>query len=502
MAGARDRRRESWMDYDRHTALDRYRRPLMVACLAFGAFALFLCFYRAWDADEFEHLQFTWMLSQGRTPYRDFFEHHTPAFHLLTAPYFDMIRDAGPGMMLVAPFGLRILCTLFTALTACVVFALTRRAAGSGTATMAVALFLSCSFVLEKGIEVRPDSLAALLLAVCAYAIARGLCDAPTTEERLAWALVTGLATGGTLMTSQKGIFAVLGLFAAAWVLGLRRHGRGFVLVFSAVMLLGLAAAVLPVLWLFAARGALGDFFQHNVVLVVLWPREFVAEGWRWLGLVLVKDTMFVALTLLGTALLARRLGRRPQTGLGTIVVLTLVASAIGFVVLPIAQRQYLFMTAPFAAMAAAVAAGWLAERWARAGRQAWVAALPLLVVGYFGFHAILALGHPDRYTIDKLDHVLHHTTPSDTVLTGWSPGVAFRRPAFFYGFPHQEVRTFIPLAMVEELAADLRSGRAHPALVDFDADLQAMPAVLTDAIRAMYEPTGVATLWKRRAAP
>ena len=201
------------------------------------------------------------------------------------------------------------------------------------------------------------------------------------------------------------------------------------------------------------------------------------------------------------TSVAARRLGRRPQTGLGTIVVLTLVASAIGFVVLPIAQRQYLFMTAPFAAMAAAVAAGWLAERWARAGRQAWVAALPLLVVGYFGFHAILALGHPDRYTIDKLDHVLHHTTPSDTVLTGWSPGVAFRRPAFFYGFPHQEVRTFIPLAMVEELAADLRSGRAHPALVDFDADLQAMPAVLTDAIRAMYEPTGVATLWKRRAA-
>ncbi len=487
------------MQYDRQTALDRHRRRLMASCLALGAFALFLCFYRAWDADEFEHLQFTWLLSQGRTPYRDFFEHHTPVFHLLTAPYFDMIRDTGPGLMLIAPFGLRVLCTLFTALTAVVIFAMTRRAAGSGTATMAVALFLSCSFVLEKGIEIRPDGLATLLLAVAAYAVARGLCEAPTVEERLSWALLAGLASGGTLMTTQKGVFAVIGLAAALGVLGTRRHGRGFTLLFAATALGGAIAAVLPVLWLFAARGALGDFFQHNVVLIVLWPRDFAAEGWRWLGLALAKDTAFVALAVLGFFLLARRLGRRPQTGLGTIVVLTLGASAIGFVVLPIAQRQYLFMTAPFACMAAAVAAGWLAERWSRAGRAWLVAALPVVVVGYFVFHAVLALGHPDRSAIAKLDFVLHSTSPSNSVLTGWSAGVAFRRPAFFYGFPHQEVRTFIPPAMVDELAADLRSGRNHPALVDFDADLQAMPEVLTSAIRDLYEPTGVATLWRRK---
>lgn len=489
------------MQYDRQTALDRHRRALLTACLVLGVFALFLCFYRAWDADEFEHLQFTWLLSQGRTPYRDFFEHHTPAFHLLTAPYFDMIRDAGPGVMLIAPFGLRVLCTLFTALTACVVFAMTRRAAGSGTAVMAVALFLSCSFVLEKGIEVRPDALAALLLVVSAYAIARGMCDAPTPEERLAWAVVTGLAAGGSLMASQKGIFAALGLFAALVVLGLRRHGRGFTLAFAGVAVAATVAAILPVLWLFASRGALGEFFQHNVVLIILWPRDFAAEGWRWLALALAKDTLFMALAALGFVLLARRLGRRPQTGLGTIVVLTVAASAIGFVVLPIAQRQYLFMTAPFGAMAAAVAAGWLAERWSRAARPWLVAALPALVMGYFVFHAGLQLRHPDRSTIAKLDHVLHHTTAADTVLTGWSAGVAFRRPAFFYGFPHQEVRTFIPPEAVEALAADLRSGRVHPALVDYDADLRAMPEVLTATIEALYEPAGVSTLWKRREA-
>ena len=77
------------MQYDRQTALDRHKRPLLAACICLGIFALFLTFYRSWDADEFEHLQFTWLLSQGRVPYRDFFEHHTPVFHLLAAPYFD-----------------------------------------------------------------------------------------------------------------------------------------------------------------------------------------------------------------------------------------------------------------------------------------------------------------------------------------------------------------------------------------------------------------------------
>lgn len=488
------------MQYDRQTALDRHKRPLLAACACLGVFALFLTFYRSWDADEFEHLQFTWLLSQGRVPYRDFFEHHTPVFHLLTAPYFDMIRDASAGTMLVAPFGLRILCTLFTALTAWVVFAMTRRAAGSGTATMAVALFLSCSFVLEKGIEIRPDPLAALLLAVAGYSIARGLCDAPTVEERLGWAVLTGFATGGTLMVSQKGIFAVIGLFTALFVLGTRRHGRGFALLFGALALAGAVAATLPVLWLFAHRGALGEFFYNNVVLVILWPRDFAAEGWKWLALAAAKDTFFMVLVGLGLVLLGRRLSRRPQTGLGTIVVLTVTASAIGFVVLPIAQRQYLFMTAPYAAMAAAVAAGWLAERWSAEGKAWRVAALPITVMAYFIFHAALALGHPDHVAVRKLDYVLHHSEPNDTVLTGWSPGVAFRKPAFFYGFPHKEVRMFIPDAAVRQLAEDLRSGRVAPALVDFDADLRAMPEVLTRAIRDLYEPTGVATLWRRKA--
>src|SRR6185295_1569966 len=44
--------------------------------------------HRAIDLDEFEHAHATWSVSRGLVPYRDFFEHHTPALYLLFAPLF------------------------------------------------------------------------------------------------------------------------------------------------------------------------------------------------------------------------------------------------------------------------------------------------------------------------------------------------------------------------------------------------------------------------------
>ena len=56
-----------------------------------------------------------------------------------------------------------------------------------------------------------------------------------------------------------------------------------------------------------------------------------------------------------------------------------------------------------------------------------------------------------------------------------------------------------IGLGYRPELAADLRSGRVHPAMVDFDTDLRALGPELVAAVQAHYEPTGVSTLWRRK---
>jgi len=54
-----------------------------VALLAYVVGLLSLLTVRYFDPDEFEHVQFSWMISQGLVPYKDFFESHTPLTHFL-----------------------------------------------------------------------------------------------------------------------------------------------------------------------------------------------------------------------------------------------------------------------------------------------------------------------------------------------------------------------------------------------------------------------------------
>ena len=40
------------------------------------------------DLDEFEHLHASWLVSIGKIPYVDFFEHHNPLMWYITSPLF------------------------------------------------------------------------------------------------------------------------------------------------------------------------------------------------------------------------------------------------------------------------------------------------------------------------------------------------------------------------------------------------------------------------------
>ena len=45
------------------------------------------------DSDEPQHLHVVWNWSQGRVAYRDFFDNHTPLFHLLMAPLLCLLGE-------------------------------------------------------------------------------------------------------------------------------------------------------------------------------------------------------------------------------------------------------------------------------------------------------------------------------------------------------------------------------------------------------------------------
>ena len=105
---------------------------LLVYVLALGA----LLPVRYWDQDEFEHLQFAWLIGQGEIPYRDFFEHHTPLLQFALAP---LLRLFGRPEQLVdvVPVLFRAISAAFTLMTAGMVAALAAPLGGRRAAMLA-----------------------------------------------------------------------------------------------------------------------------------------------------------------------------------------------------------------------------------------------------------------------------------------------------------------------------------------------------------------------------
>ena len=63
--------------------------PVAVFLVILGVWSYFAALH-AFDDDEFQHAHIAWLLWKGVVPYRDFFEHHSPLYHLLVCPVFSL----------------------------------------------------------------------------------------------------------------------------------------------------------------------------------------------------------------------------------------------------------------------------------------------------------------------------------------------------------------------------------------------------------------------------
>jgi hypothetical protein len=186
-------------------------RSALLITSAVLASRLWFIFHRAFDVDEIEHMHATWCVSRGLVPYRDFFEHHTPALYLLVNPLFHLFAtDTDP--------------------------------------------HAATSLMITARLLMWPPLIATIAL-VYHFAAA--------WRDRTTGAIAAILLVGLGVMFTQKVLFAFPGV-AMALMLELPRR-RGHVLAFAA----GIALPIATVAWFFAARGALDPFIYYTVQLNV-----------------------------------------------------------------------------------------------------------------------------------------------------------------------------------------------------------------------------------------
>lgn len=334
---------------------------LVSALLVPVAAQLFQIPRRGIDPDELEHLHAAYCVHLGMIPYRDFFEHHTPALYYLVQPLFQF--DEGLPVL----WGGRLLMWFCSLGTLWVTFLVGRLIAGTNGGLLAAALLAWTSIFFAKGIELRPDVPATLLLMIALWYCVR-------QSESASWrrwcipGILLGLATLFTQKAIVPAIGAAIGLFAA---------GRSPVHaedVVSAALgktdpplatrriksLAGLTAGGV-LIWIvalvpFASRHAAEPFLASTVVRLFHWSVR--SPLWDYLRPALLSDTTIWCAATFGIVMgLCRSIRRRRIRHPESIIVGVVLFSTLSVVWVKARYAQYYLLWYPAMCL---IAARWL----------------------------------------------------------------------------------------------------------------------------------------------
>ncbi|MCX6968345.1 MAG: glycosyltransferase family 39 protein [Verrucomicrobia bacterium] len=395
------------------------------------------------NSDEGQHLHVAWGWTQGMVQYRDFFDNHTPLFHLAMAPLLQQLGERSDILTLMRfamlPF--------FVGTLGCIGWLGTRlysARAGFGAALLTA----TTPLVLAATTQFRTD----VLWMMCWFATLAVALTGPFSRKR---AFATGLLLGITFGVSMKTTLLLASLLCSwGMVFALSAKPERKALLQGSLgkmgcTLAGLCVAPAAIGGLFAAHHAIPDLiycvFKHNAII------SQVPGARRYLG------WAFPFLLLL-TAWLGRFLLRAgPDRELAARRTLVLFTGILYFILLfcfwPLVTRQDYLPGIPLLALSVAPLLVHLGKN------KIW---LLMLVVG-IQFYASTKKYSPFACRISKnkilLDDVLRLTKPSDFVMDAKGETI-FRRRPFYYALENITQRRISLGLIADTIAAEMLKTR------------------------------------------
>ena len=498
--------------------------------------------------DEFEHLHAAWLVSQGQTPYTDFFEHHTPLFYYVGAPLLTLAKPSFDTIL-----DMRLLALTLTMSMAAVGWLWLRRF-GRMHGLLAVCLLATSSTVLAMGHTVFLDTFSAPLLVSSAMLMAGG-------ERKPRWMLGSGICFGLAVLCNLKAsmaMFAPMALMASrGWAARSERERRRGWAADIAAYLAGGAVAILLVAALLGKDGTVG-MWRYTVEMNLSWKARHSGVGWL-LG-ILWRDA-FVSFA--GAGLIAHRIWTLRNRGFRLeerdVPWLFLASTIAGVFILPVVWSEYFAMVAPFLALTGAVALGEWFSAWDRSsvtkshfGRYSVYVLIFFGLLALFPYRALLRTD-PSAYTQSaimlalcgglcliaqrtlrsklwlptaigltlaaivplvrvvsmvpqadnseqrkQVEYLLTHTRPEESVFDGYTGHGVFRPHAYYYWFLHQEVQAMLPeTEKGARLIAALEA--KQPAMAITDNWVATLPQEVQTYLANNYEGTTPFSFLKKR---
>jgi hypothetical protein len=513
---------------------------LILATLAGGALRARYLWNRKVGVDELEHVHAAWLVSQGQTPFVDFFEHHPPLFYFALAPAVGRLTPGYDALLWLRLLGL----TSF--LGAGVAICLLVRQVSGWDEALAAGLFVLTNTVLfDVGWSLYLDTFAAPLIILSALWLVRG-----SLGLRSIILATTAMGLAGLL--TQKAAMALggFGYSLAAAIRRERAEGRNpWPAVLGGLLVGGVLCGAL-LFQLLGVPGVVG-FWKSAVLLNLGWKaRHFPYDEFSEL---LRYDTFAMSMAFWGLVLAARdgwRNRLRPENA--GVPAAYLASLLLGIGILPVVWEEYFVLLLPFLCAVAGVALvrsvraekilsfeglGILLGLGAVGVRMSWrvlavgeklapltvtlVAIAWLVLVGHmvmrvrrglaprwailvlpaFIYSIVVQVGMVDSHRNDgqraRIEYVMRETRPDEPYFDGYSGYGVFRPHLYRYWFLHEEVQPMLTQGELTEGILEALETR-KPRLVTVDHWILTLPSEVTGYLEAHYEPTEFPDIWRR----
>jgi hypothetical protein len=379
---------------------ERHDRVLSFLIIFFSLIAVLLSIFRQFDHDEFEHIHSAWYILQGRTPYLEFFQSHNPTLWFLLAPF---IHFFGEGITVL--FVARTLMLLFLL---GIVWSVRNLSLETGASTReanyAVILVLSCSLIVNKCLEIRPDIPQVFFgLLSCRYFL-RYL-----KIKKARYLALAGFLAGISFVFLQKSLLllVVVGI-SMAWLLWREEISWGASILYVMGTLFPIAGLAL---YLYSA-GCFRDYILTNWILNANQLKPFSPLQYFYPSL--LENTAFWGLTILSlwTVLIHKK-------GSFTLQILSLwgvlLAGSLFFVLHP--HKQYFIFFMALLSVPAARQLEMIFEKFKCSER--WRSCLLVLALIAPCWFLTSNLANSNKLQLKKIRYVLYYTAPGQCIYDG-----------------------------------------------------------------------------------
>lgn len=430
---------------------------------------------RFFTVDEFQTGHATWLISQGRKPYADFYEHHFPGSYALHAAF---LPDEGsfPERALV----LRSIVFVYLVLLAGVLVVCVHAATRSlPVALLSGFLPLCFGFSAMSQVDYRADNFAACLFLSCL-----ALLDANRVWRRWGVALLAGVFAGLAVLMTQKAVFLAGGTLAILAVRDLRERtpasrwvSHPLAVFVPIVVIVGLAVLVAGVSGMLPAafQATIIDAFRHEAA----YPEESSSLG-RYV-FPFLRATWPTTLPILAFA--SYFLASRDRGFWWVPVVVAVAAGAMAVAQYP---YNYVFLCLVLVLCAVrgfAIALDRLRERLPRGEAVApLLLLLPLATVpNQLGF---LDRASSNEQQMNMLRKIEAYTDADDVVIDN-AGGALFRDHASYYWYHGDAHQKMFADYFEKQLVRDYRESQALFWIVDFR--LKKLPPAVHAFLRRFY---------------